>query len=43
MVLELLSGARSGAEACRERQINATALSRWKTEFFQSEAQISKK
>lgn len=49
VVLELLSGAKSGAEACREHQLNAALLSRWKTEFlqnaaraFQSEEQTSK-
>ena len=35
-VLELLSGAKSGAEACRQYQINAQLLSRWKTEFLQN-------
>ncbi len=38
VVLELLSGAKSGAEACRERQINSVLLSRWKTEFLQNAA-----
>jgi transposase len=48
-VLELVSGVKSLAEACREYQVNAALLSRWKTEFlqnaaraFQSEEQISK-
>jgi len=42
VVLELLSGAKSGAEACRERQINTALLSRWKTEFLQNAARAFK-
>lgn len=38
VVLELLSGAKSGAEACRHYQINAQLLSRWKAEFLQNAA-----
>lgn len=36
--LELVSGAKSLAEACREHQVNAALLSRWKTEFLQNAA-----
>ena len=36
VVLELLSGAKSGAEACRQYSLNAQVLSRWKTEFLQN-------
>lgn len=35
VVLELLSGAKSGAEACRLYHINTQVLSRWKAEFLQ--------
>jgi len=35
VVLELLSGAKSGAEACRQYHINTQVLSRWKAEFLQ--------
>ena len=36
VVLELLSGAKSGAEACRQYHINTQVLSRWKAEFLQN-------
>ena len=34
VVLERLSGAKSGAEACRQYSPNGQVLSRWKTEFL---------
>ena len=34
VVLELLSGAKSSAELCREHQIAASVLTEWKTMFL---------
>jgi len=33
VVLELLSGAKSSAELCRQHQLASMVLARWKTEF----------
>jgi transposase len=48
VVLDLVSGAKSAAELCREQQLNPQLLARWKTEFverapllFQQEAMQS--
>ena len=38
VVLELLSGAKSGPKACRRYSLNAQVLSRWKGEFLQNAA-----
>jgi transposase-like protein len=35
VVLDVLSGSKSAAEVCREHQLNAQVLSRWKTEFVE--------
>ena len=35
VVLDLLSGAQSPAELCRQHQLNPQMLSRWKTEFLE--------
>jgi transposase-like protein len=35
VVLELLSGAKSGAELCREHQIAASVLADWKAIFLE--------
>ena len=35
VVLELISGATSLAEACRQYNLKPQALSRWKTEFLE--------
>jgi transposase-like protein len=35
VVLELVSGAKSAAELCREHQLNPQLLARWKTEFVE--------
>ena len=35
VVLDLLSGTHTAAEVCRQHQLNAQLLSRWKTEFVQ--------
>ena len=35
VVLDLLSGAKSAAELCREHQLNPQLLARWKTEFVE--------
>jgi transposase-like protein len=40
VVLELLSGAKSGAEACRQYQVNAQLLCRWKAEFLQNAPRV---
>jgi len=34
VVLELVSGAKSAAELCRDHQLNPQLLGRWKTEFL---------
>jgi transposase len=36
MVLDLVSGAKSAAELCRQHQLNPQLLARWKTEFLES-------
>ena len=35
VVLEVLTGARTAAEACRERQLSAQRLNRWKAQFLE--------
>ena len=35
VVLDLVSGAKSAAELCREHQLNPQLLARWKTEFLE--------
>ncbi len=35
VVLDLMSGAKSAAELCREQQLNPQLLARWKTEFLE--------
>ena len=35
LVLELVSGAKSAAELCREHQLNPQLLTRWKSEFVE--------
>jgi transposase len=35
VVLDLVSGARSAAELCRQHQLNPQLLARWKTEFLE--------
>jgi transposase len=35
VVLEVLTGAKSGAQVCREHQIKDSVLSRWKQEFIE--------
>ena len=35
LVLDLVSGAKSAAELCREHQLNPQLLARWKTEFLE--------
>ena len=35
VVLDLVSGAKSAAELCREHQLNPKLLARWKTEFLE--------
>ena len=35
LVLDLLSGAHSAAELCRQHQLNPQVLARWKTEFLE--------
>src|SRR5258708_33756627 len=49
VVLDLVSGAKSAAELCREHQLNPQLLARWKSEFverapllFQQEAMQSR-
>ena len=39
-VLEVLTGARSAAQVCREHQLKDTVLSRWKREFIERSAQV---
>lgn len=43
VVLEVLSGAKSTAEACREYDLQAQVLNRWKTEFVQQAPTIFEK
>ncbi len=40
VVLEVLSGAKSGAQACREHRIKESVLSRWKQEFIERSPQV---
>ena len=40
VVLELLSGAKSSAELCREHQIAASVLSDWKALFLSRAASV---
>jgi transposase-like protein len=35
VVLDLVSGAKSAAELCRQHQLNPQLLGRWKTEFLE--------
>jgi transposase len=35
VVLDLVSGAKSAAELCRQHQLNPQLLARWKTEFLE--------
>jgi len=35
VVLDLVSGAKSAAELCREHQLNPQLLARWKAEFLE--------
>jgi transposase len=42
VVLELISGATSLAEACRQYNLKPQALSRWKTEFLEKAPQLFK-
>jgi transposase len=35
LVLDLVSGAKSAAELCREHQLNPQLLARWKSEFLE--------
>lgn len=39
-VLEALTGEKSAAQICREREINDNLLSRWKQEFVQQGAEV---
>ena len=43
VVLEVLSGAKSTAEACREYDLQGQVLNRWKTEFVEQAATIFEK
>jgi transposase len=40
VVLDLVSGAHSAAELCRQHQLNPQLLSRWKTEFLERAALV---
>ncbi len=40
VVLEVLTGARTAAEACREYQLTAQALNRWKAQFLEEAPRI---
>ena len=40
VVLELISGARSLAEACRHYQLNSQVVTRWKSEFLEKAPQL---
>ena len=40
VVLEVLSGAKSGAEACREYGIRSQLLSKWKAQFLDNAAAL---
>lgn len=39
-VLEVLTGAKGGAQVCREYRIKDTILSRWKQEFVERSPQL---
>jgi len=43
VVLEVLSGAKSTAEACREYELQGQVLNRWKTEFIEQAPTIFEK
>ena len=40
VVLEVLTGAKSAAQVCREHQLKDTVLSRWKREFVERSPQV---
>jgi len=40
VVLEVLTGARTAAEACREYQLSAQVLNRWKAQFLEEAPRI---
>ena len=40
VVLELISGAKSLAEVCRQHQLNAQMVTRWKSEFLEKAPQL---
>lgn len=40
VVLELISGAKNQAEACRQYQLKPEMVSRWKAEFLQKAPQL---
>lgn len=40
VVLELISGAKSQAQACREYKLNPQMVLRWKTEFIEKAPQL---
>jgi putative transposase len=40
VVLDLLSGAHTPAELCRQHQLNAPVLARWKSEFLERASQV---
>ena len=40
VVLEVLTGAKSAAQVCREHQLKDTVLSRWKREFVERSAKV---
>ena len=40
VVLEVLTGMKSAAGACREYQLNDSTLSRWKQEFIEHAAEV---
>lgn len=40
VVLEVLSGAKSGAEVCREYGIRSQLLSKWKAQFLENAASV---
>ncbi len=40
VVLELISGAKSLAEVCRQYQLNSQMVSRWKSEFLEKAPQL---
>lgn len=40
VVLELISGAKSLAEVCRQHQLNSQMVTRWKSEFLEKAPQL---